>query len=89
MACAHLGALKEEHQVDVCVINGENAAGGFGINNAHVDELLDAGADVITSGNHIWNRKETADFILSEPRSAQTRKLSSQNAGQRRLHPGV
>ena len=68
IACAHLGPLREKHRVDVCVINGENAAGGFGINNAHVDDLLDAGADVITSGNHIWNRKETADFILREPR---------------------
>lgn len=68
MACTHLGELREKHAVDVCVINGENAAGGFGINNTHVDELLDAGADVITSGNHIWNRKETADFILREPR---------------------
>ncbi len=68
MACTHLGTLKQEHGVDVCVINGENAAGGFGLNNSHVDELLDAGADVITSGNHIWNRKETSDFILREPR---------------------
>ncbi len=68
MACAHLPALKAQHGADVCVVNGENAAAGFGINNAHVDELLDAGADVITSGNHIWNRKETTEFIVREPR---------------------
>lgn len=68
MVAAHLRALIEEHGADVCVVNGENAAGGFGINNDHADAFLDAGADVITSGNHIWNRKETAGFILREPR---------------------
>ncbi len=68
MAAAHLRAIRKERGVDVCVVNGENAAGGFGINPSHVDKLLDAGADVITSGNHIWNRPETADFIVDEPR---------------------
>lgn len=68
MVSARLRALREEHGADVCVVNGENATSGFGISSAHVDELLDAGADVITSGNHIWRRKETAEFILREPR---------------------
>jgi len=48
---------------DIIVINGENAAGGFGLTRATAIELLDAGADVITSGNHIWQHKEVLDYI--------------------------
>ncbi|MBI2178823.1 MAG: TIGR00282 family metallophosphoesterase [Candidatus Tectomicrobia bacterium] len=68
MAAARLPLLRRERGVDLCVVNGENAAGGFGITGEMADELFRAGADVITSGNHIWNRKETADLLLHEPR---------------------
>jgi metallophosphoesterase (TIGR00282 family) len=52
--------LIQERDVDLCVANGENAAGGFGITDNIVRKLLAYGVDVVTSGNHIWNR---ADFV--------------------------
>jgi 2',3'-cyclic-nucleotide 2'-phosphodiesterase len=53
-----LPELTQEFSPDLVVANGENAAGGFGITPPLVDELLDAGIDVLTSGNHIWDKKE-------------------------------
>ncbi|MFC1526816.1 TIGR00282 family metallophosphoesterase [Candidatus Latescibacterota bacterium] len=52
--------LLREREVDFCVVNGENAAGGFGLTEQIAGKLHAYGADVITSGNHIWNR---ADFV--------------------------
>lgn len=53
-----LGDLKRELRVDFVAVQGENAAAGFGLTSKVANELLAAGADVITSGNHIWDRKE-------------------------------
>src|SRR6202022_779787 len=50
------------------IVNGENSAGGFGITEAIYQELLDAGADAITLGNHAWNQKEALVFIERAPR---------------------
>jgi metallophosphoesterase (TIGR00282 family) len=61
----HLGHVRESHQVDLTVINGENAAGGFGITPALAEELFDLGADVITTGNHVWDKKELIDYLKS------------------------
>lgn len=47
-----------EKKVDFCIANGENAAGGFGLTPAIAEDLLNFGIDVITSGNHVWDRKE-------------------------------
>ena len=58
-----LPKLRERYAADFVVVNGENAAGGFGITEAIVTELLDAGADVITTGNHIWDQREALVFI--------------------------
>lgn len=58
-----LPLLKEEFGVDLVVANCENAAGGFGITEDIVQELLSFGIKVLTSGNHIWDKKETAEFI--------------------------
>ena len=52
-----LPRLRERYRIDFVVVNGENAAGGFGITEALLTELLDAGADVVTSGNHIWDQR--------------------------------
>jgi hypothetical protein len=68
MVTMHLPSLREKHKADFCVVNGENSAGGFGITEENAENLFNAGADVITSGNHIWNRKETGDLMLREPR---------------------
>lgn len=59
----NLPGLIETHRFDFVVVNGENAAGGFGINEKIVCELMDAGVDVVTTGNHVWDQKETTNFI--------------------------
>lgn len=58
----------EDYAVDFVVINGENSAGGFGITEAIVHDLLDAGADVITTGNHVWDQREALVFIERQER---------------------
>jgi 2',3'-cyclic-nucleotide 2'-phosphodiesterase len=63
-----LAVLRDYHQIDLVVANVENAAAGFGITREIGDELLERGLDVMTSGNHIWDRKEAIDYIGAEPR---------------------
>jgi len=63
-----LTAIRNYHQIDLVIANVENAAAGFGITREIGDELLDRGLDVMTSGNHIWDRKEILPFIETEPR---------------------
>ena len=63
-----LSGLVDHHQVDLVVANVENAAAGFGITREIGDQLLGLGVDVMTSGNHIWDRKEAIDYIGTEPR---------------------
>ena len=58
-----LPSLRERYRLDFVVVNGENVAGGFGITEAILVELLDAGADVVTSGNHVFDQRETIVFI--------------------------
>jgi metallophosphoesterase (TIGR00282 family) len=53
----------ESNAVDLLVINGENAAGGFGITPGIAEELFDLGAHVITTGNHIWDKKEIFEYM--------------------------
>ena len=57
-----LRSLRREHAVDFCAVNGENAS-GVGITPRQAESLLDAGADVVTLGNHSYNRKEIADYL--------------------------
>jgi metallophosphoesterase (TIGR00282 family) len=63
-----LPRLRERYKLDFVVVNGENAAGGFGITEAILLELLDAGADVVTLGNHAFDQKEALVFIERQPR---------------------
>ena len=63
-----LPALRERWLLDCVVINGENAAGGFGITEAICDEVLAAGADAVTLGNHAWDQREALVFIERQPR---------------------
>jgi hypothetical protein len=63
-----LPALRERWRLDCVVINGENAAGGFGITEAICDELLLAGADAVTLGNHSFDQREALVFIARQPR---------------------
>lgn len=59
--------IRAERGIDLVVVNGENLADGKGMTRKTLDELLHAGADVITSGNHIWDKKEVFGFIDDEP----------------------
>src|SRR5437870_4830883 len=63
-----LPKLVADWKLDLCVINGENAAGGFGITEAIYQELVEAGADAITLGNHAWDQREALVFIERAPR---------------------
>lgn len=65
---SRLPKLIEAWQLDFVAINGENAAGGFGITEAIYDELIDAGADAITLGNHSWDQREALVFIERAPK---------------------
>jgi len=67
-ALQHIARLKGERMVDFVVLNGENAAGGIGITPEVAEELLDGGVDVVTTGNHVWNKKEMASYLEREPR---------------------
>jgi metallophosphoesterase (TIGR00282 family) len=63
-----LPALRERWRLDCVVVNGENAAGGFGLTEAICDEVLLAGADVVTLGNHAFDQREALVFIERQPR---------------------
>jgi metallophosphoesterase (TIGR00282 family) len=63
-----LSAIVSRHEIDFVIANGENSAAGFGITREIGDELLEMGVDVLTSGNHIWDKKEALDYIGTESR---------------------
>ena len=62
----HLPALRQQHAIDFCVVNIENAANGFGVTPLIARQALEQGADVLTSGNHIWDKKEIVEYITKE-----------------------
>lgn len=59
----HLPHVLETNSVDLLIINGENAAGGFGITPAIAEDLFDLGAHVITTGNHVWDKREIFEYM--------------------------
>jgi len=63
-----LHGLVDHYRADLVIANVENAAAGFGITREIGDQLLEYGVDVMTSGNHIWDKKEALDYIGAEPR---------------------
>lgn len=76
----HIGHIRKAHEVELVVINAENAAGGFGLTPQIADELFDLGADVLTTGNHVWDKRELIDYMNAAP-------ASSQERGRRVLRP--
>jgi len=60
-----LSALVKQHAVDLVIANGENAAAGFGITGSLTEELFELGIDVITTGNHIWDKREIINYFES------------------------
>lgn len=59
----HIGHVIAERSVDLVIVNAENAAGGFGLTPTIADELFDLGAHVLTTGNHVWDKKEILDYL--------------------------
>lgn len=64
----HLADIIEQRAIDLAIVNCENAASGFGITPRLAEELFAAGADVLTGGNHIWDRKEIIEYLPQQPR---------------------
>ncbi len=63
-----LADILAQREVDLCIANGENSASGFGITPRIAQDLLANGVEVITGGNHIWDRREIMEFFPHEPR---------------------
>ena len=63
-----LPGLREKYQLDFIVANGENSAGGSGITPRTATEIFDAGVNVITSGDHLWDQKEVGELLANETR---------------------
>jgi metallophosphoesterase (TIGR00282 family) len=63
---SQLGRLVDRNNIDLVVVNGENAAAGFGLTAALAREFYDLGVDVLTSGNHIWDKREIYDYLDSQ-----------------------
>ncbi len=78
----HVRKLQSQYHIDLTIANGENAAGGVGITPAIAEELFDLGIEVITTGNHVWDKRELIDYLsagLSHPDTAARRILRPAN----------
>jgi 2',3'-cyclic-nucleotide 2'-phosphodiesterase len=64
----HLQDIMKTNRIDLAVANAENAAGGFGVTPTIAEELLALGLDVLTSGNHVWDKRELFDYFARQPR---------------------
>lgn len=69
----HIGHIRESNAVDLTVINAENAAGGFGLTPQIAEDFFDLGADVLTTGNHVWDKRELIDYMHSVPADSHER----------------
>jgi metallophosphoesterase (TIGR00282 family) len=68
MVARHLKAIVAEQAIHLTIANGENAAGGFGITPQLAEEIFGYGVDVITTGNHVWDKREIYDYLPRQPR---------------------
>jgi metallophosphoesterase (TIGR00282 family) len=64
----HLQDIIEANRIDLAIANAENAAGGFGITPAIAEDLFAMGLDVLTSGNHVWDKRDLYDYLGRQPR---------------------
>ena len=69
----HIGHVRQANSVDLVVINAENAAGGFGLTPQLAEDLFELGADVLTTGNHVWDKHELIDYLNSAPADSRER----------------
>lgn len=81
MVKSHLPALRRKHTADFVVVNGENAAGGKGITAKIAQDFFEWGADVITTGNHVWDQREIIKYIAHEPRLLRPANFASSAPG--------
>jgi len=87
---ALLPGLRSRHGLDLVVCNGENAAAGFGLTRDTAKALIDAGVDVLTGGNHIWDKRDSIDYLRSEPRLVRPANLPPGVPGEGwRVFPGI
>jgi metallophosphoesterase (TIGR00282 family) len=63
----HLDDIKSAQSIDLAIANAENSAGGFGITPSIAEELFDLGLDVLTTGNHVWDKKDIYDYFVKRP----------------------
>ena len=70
-----LPKLIQSEKIDFVIANGENVAGGFGLTEDSCKELFEAGVDVITGGNHSWDKKDIVTYMAVEPRVLASREL--------------
>jgi metallophosphoesterase (TIGR00282 family) len=77
----HLKHLQQELAVDLTILNCENAAAGFGVTPKIADEFFDWGIDVLTSGNHIWDKKEIIPYLDKNPRILRPANYPQENPG--------
>jgi len=59
--------LREQHEIDLAIMNAENLAGGFSVTPSLCEQLFASGIDVMTSGNHIFDKKEAIEYIRKQP----------------------
>jgi len=64
----HLADIMQTNAIDLAIANAENAAGGFGLTPSIAEELFEMGLDVLTSGNHVWDKRELYDYLDRQPR---------------------
>jgi 2',3'-cyclic-nucleotide 2'-phosphodiesterase len=76
-----LADLVEHRQIDLVIANGENSASGFGITPKIVEELLGLGIEVLTGGNHSWDRREILEYIPHQPRLLRPANFAAGNPG--------
>lgn len=69
----HLGHVLATQEIDLLIVNAENSAGGFGVTPAIADELFDLGAHVLTTGNHVWDKREIIEYMQSVPADSHER----------------
>src|SRR5438132_3172077 len=77
----HLQDIVQANRIDLTIANGENAAGGFGITPSIAEELLSLGLDVLTSGNHIWDKKEILEYLPRQPKLLRPANYTSEAPG--------
>jgi len=82
---SRLRDLRDELEVDVCIVNGENAADGVGITTKLAEKILAAGADAITTGNHVWRQRDIIPFLDSSDRIVRPANMAHPDAPGRGL----